>query len=69
MLAACFPLDFLRNILLYLEFFDDYISSLHYALLEMGGFRQMGAMTPQQRDYMFGLPHNHGTRDLHAVSL
>ena len=68
-LAACLPLNFLRNLLLDLEFYENYISSLHYALLEMGGFRRMGAMTPQQRDYMFGLPHNHVTRYLHAVSL
>ena len=69
MLSACLPLHLLRNLLLDLEFFENYISSLHYALLQMGGFRRMGPMTLQQRDYMFGLPHNHVTRDLHAVSL
>ena len=68
-LLACLSLNLLRNLLLDLEFFENYISSLHYALLQMGGFRRMGPMTLQQRDYMFGLPHNHVTRDLHAVSL
>lgn len=58
MLAACLLLNFLRNLLLDLEFLENYVSSLHYAVVEMGGFRRMGAMTPQQRHYMFVREHS-----------
>ena len=68
-LLACLSLNLLLNLLLDLEFLENYIFSLHYALLQMGGFRRMVPMTLQQRDYIFGLPHNHVTRDLHPVSL
>ena len=58
MLAAWLLRNFLRNLLLDMEFLENYVSSIHYAVVEMGGFRRMGAMTPQQRHYMFVREHS-----------
>ena len=52
LVAACLLLTLLRKLLLDVEFLENYISGIHYGLVEMGGFRRMGAMTPQQRHYM-----------------
>eukprot|EP00435_Cladocopium_sp_Y103_P063267 s968_g24.t2 len=38
-----------------LEFMQDYTSSVHYGLIEMGGFRRYGELTPDQNRYMYQL--------------
>ena len=56
--AACVFLKLLQNLVLDLEFLENYVSSIHYGLVKMGGFRRMGAMTPQQRHYMCVREHS-----------
>ena len=58
LVAACLLLTLLRKLLLDVEFLENYISGIHYGLVEMGGFRRMGAMTPQQRHYMCVREHS-----------
>ena len=52
MVGACLLLKLLQNLLLDVEFLENYVSSIHYGLVEMGGFRRLGAMTSEQRHYM-----------------
>ena len=50
--AAWFFVKWKKNLCLDLEYLENYASSIHYGLVEMGGFRRLGQMTAQQRLYM-----------------